>query len=40
MINMSPYLSRMLVRGDFVLLFTIDWPLVDVSNFIYSVSTT
>uniref|UniRef100_A0A0E0FM64 Uncharacterized protein n=1 Tax=Oryza nivara TaxID=4536 RepID=A0A0E0FM64_ORYNI len=27
-------------RGDFVLLFSIDWSLVDVSNFIYSVSTT
>uniref|UniRef100_A0A0E0NDP2 Uncharacterized protein n=1 Tax=Oryza rufipogon TaxID=4529 RepID=A0A0E0NDP2_ORYRU len=27
-------------QGDFVLLFAIDWPLVDISDFMYSIGTT
>uniref|UniRef100_I1NZS5 Uncharacterized protein n=1 Tax=Oryza glaberrima TaxID=4538 RepID=I1NZS5_ORYGL len=27
-------------QGDFVLLFAIDWPLVDISDFMYSTGTT
>jgi hypothetical protein len=27
-------------QGDFVLLFTIDWPLVDIYELIYSIGTT